>query len=108
MTVDSPPASPGRTGRWRGRLALGLALAAAGVALGLAGTWLTLKSARATFGQAAGPWRVSLLAGSPDADLVTRARVAVGGLLALDRRETLYYDHSIGSSDGRCVQRAGT
>jgi hypothetical protein len=91
VTVDPPPASPGRTGRWRGRLARGLAWSAAGVALGLAGTWLTLKSARATFGQAAGPWRVSLLAGSPDADLLTRARVAVGGLLALDRRETLYY-----------------
>lgn len=60
------------------------------LALGLLSAWAVLRSVSG-FGQAAGPWRVSLLAGSPDADLYTRARVAVGGLLALERRETMYY-----------------
>lgn len=41
--------------------------------------------------QGAGPWRVNLLAGSPQADPYTRARVAIGGLLALRRDETMYY-----------------
>lgn len=43
------------------------------------------------FGQAAGPWRVSLLAGSVQTDSLTRAQVALGGLLALNRTETMYY-----------------
>jgi hypothetical protein len=60
------------------------------LALGLASAWGVLRSA-ANFGEAAGPWRVSLLAGSRDADLYTRARVAIGGLLALNRSETMYY-----------------
>ena len=38
-----------------------------------------------------GPWQASSLAGSADADAYTRARVALGGLLALNRSETLYY-----------------
>ena len=39
----------------------------------------------------AGQWRVNLLAGSTRADAYTRARIAIFALLALDRRETLYY-----------------
>lgn len=39
----------------------------------------------------AGPWKANLLAGSANADAVTRARVAAGGLLALGKDETLYY-----------------
>ena len=41
--------------------------------------------------EAVGPWRVNLLAGSPQADAYTRARVAIGGLLALRREQTMYY-----------------
>jgi hypothetical protein len=70
-----------------------LALAAlyvAALALGAASAWWTLTRV-AAFGEASGPWRASLLAGSPDADAYTRARVALGGLLALSREETLYY-----------------
>lgn len=64
--------------------------ATAAVVLGLASAWAVLRSG-SNFGAAAGPWRVSVLAGSPDADLYTRARVAIGGLLALKREETMYY-----------------
>jgi len=38
-----------------------------------------------------GAWTVNLLAGSTTADPYTRARVAVSGLLALDRSETFYF-----------------
>jgi hypothetical protein len=62
----------------------------AGVVLGVASAWWQIRPA-AGFGQGAGPWRVSLLAGSADADATTRARVAIGGLLALNRAETMYY-----------------
>jgi hypothetical protein len=61
-------------------------------ALGLGSAWWTVRNggpAESRF--QVGPWEGSLLAGSPDADLYTRARVAVVGLLALDRRETVYY-----------------
>lgn len=42
-------------------------------------------------GERVGAWRVSSLTGSADADPYTRARVAIGGLLALNRDETMYY-----------------
>jgi hypothetical protein len=62
----------------------------AAVALGLGSAWAVLRSV-SHYGAAAGPWRASTLAGSPDADLYTRARVALGGLLALNREETMYF-----------------
>ena len=62
----------------------------AAVAVGLGSAWAVLRSV-SSYGAAAGPWRASTLAGSPDADLYTRARVALGGLLALNREETMYY-----------------
>lgn len=66
----------------------GLTLAAIASGLG----WTAYQVKRADTGAvAAGPWKVSVLAGSPDADAVTRARVAVGGLLALGHEETVYY-----------------
>lgn len=40
---------------------------------------------------AAGAWRSQVLAGSVDAGPYTRARVALGGLLALGPAETLYF-----------------
>ena len=63
-----------------------------GAALGLGSAWWSVRNggpAQSRF--QVGPWEGSLLAGSTDADLYTRARVAVVGLLALDRRETVYY-----------------
>lgn len=38
-----------------------------------------------------GPWRTSLLAGSPQADVYTRAAVAQSGLLALNNTEAIYF-----------------
>ena len=91
--MDAPATSSGiapkrsaRGGSWlRSALVYGLALAAGvGSAIGF------LKTMPA-FGQGQGPWRASMLAGSQDADLYTRAQVAIGGLLALNRSETMYY-----------------
>ena len=62
----------------------------AGLALGLAAAWLTLRGG---FGGSAvaGPWSTSSVTGSVDADLRTRAAVAVSGLLALSAKEAVYF-----------------
>jgi len=60
------------------------------LALGLGSAWLALRSVSA-YGVSTGVWRSSMLAGNANADLYTRARVALGGLLALQRDETMYY-----------------
>jgi len=60
------------------------------LAVGLGSAWAVLRGA-SKHGVPAGPWRASTLAGSTEADLYTRARVALGGLLALHREETMYY-----------------
>jgi hypothetical protein len=73
---------------WR-RIGL-VAFYLAALPAGAASAWWTLQRLDA-FGSAAGTWRVNLLAGSANADLHTRARVALGGLLALNRDETMYY-----------------
>jgi len=96
------------TGRaWRA-LRPWLGWAAAGVLLGAAATAWSL-AAWDRFGAAAGPWRVSLLAGSTEADRLTRARVALGGLLALSRRETIYFvathDSAGAALRSRCAWR---
>jgi len=79
-----------------------------GVALGLASAWAVLR-AQPALGPRAGAWQVSLLAGSPGADPWTRARVAVGGLLALNREETMYYVATADSAGhqlrARCTYR---
>lgn len=64
------------------------------VALGIGSAWLWLTQVGIS-GVDAGAWRVNLLAGSRDADAYTRARIALGAVLALGRSETLYYttDH---------------
>lgn len=79
-------------GAARRRWAVGAGIAVAGIALGLASAWLALRDPWSSAPSVtAGAWRTSLLAGSTDADLHTRARVAIGGLLALSRAETLYF-----------------
>ncbi|NCW56947.1 MAG: DUF1214 domain-containing protein [Gammaproteobacteria bacterium] len=62
----------------------------ASIFLGVASAWLWLTRVGIA-GVDAGAWRVNLLAGSQNADAYTRARVALGAVLALDRSETLYY-----------------
>lgn len=88
--MATPSRSPYRVSLRARRIARGTAVVVIGVALGLASAWAVLRPSAVT-GTAAGPWRASLLAGSPDADPWTRARVAIGGLLALSREETMYY-----------------
>ena len=74
------------------------------VALGVLSAWWMVG--RAELSTLPGsPWQVSLLAGSPDADPYTRARVAMNGLLALSPQETLYYVARADSS-GRPLRAA--
>ncbi|HPU52508.1 MAG TPA: DUF1214 domain-containing protein [Burkholderiaceae bacterium] len=77
--------------RWR-RLGIAAALYLTAVGVGLGSAWWVLRHAPAGAHQlTVGAWTGSTLAGSPDADLYTRARVALEGLLALGRDETMYY-----------------
>lgn len=97
--------------RWQ-RMAAGLALYLGAVALGLGSAWWVLKKStwvRTTV--QVGAWKASLLAGSQDADMYTRAAVAVNGLLALGRDETMYFyateDDRGQRLQARCSYRVG-
>jgi len=83
--------------------------AALAVVLGLATAYQAVRSGFSGGEVSNGPWRTSLVTGSRDADLYTRARVAVGGLLALAPSETVYWnaDSDVGGErlDARCVYR---
>ncbi len=68
-----------------------VAVLAVGIVLGLAATWATVVRGTLAGGIDDGPWRTSLEAGSSQGDIYLRARVAVHGLLALNRHETIYY-----------------
>jgi len=46
-----------------------------------------------------GPWSTTLAAGSADAGIYTKAAIAIGGLLALSKEETIYYT-AFEDSDG--------
>ena len=80
---------------------------AVGIGLGLAAKWATVI--RGTVGDSVsdGPWRTSLYAGSREGGPYQRARIAVHGLLALSREETIYYtatnDSDGNALDGHCV-----
>jgi hypothetical protein len=67
-----------------------VATVTAGALLGVGSAWLWLTRTDPA-GTRIGPWLVNLEAGSRDASMYTRARIALKALLALDRRETLYY-----------------
>jgi hypothetical protein len=62
------------------------------VAIGLGSAWWVVKKAP-WMGSTVqvGAWRANLHAGSQDADMYTRASIAVNALLALDRSETMYF-----------------
>ncbi len=91
----------------RMRTSLHIALAAtAAVVLGLgSGAW-AVRAGLSAGNVANGPWRTSLTTGSAEADLYTRARVAVGALLALSPAETIYWNADRDSSgallEARC------
>ncbi len=80
-----------------------------GTALGLAATWFTVVRVAIPGGLSNGPWRTNLAAGDSRSDPYTRAMVAVHGLFALNRSETIYFTAARDSDgaplDGRCVYR---
>ncbi len=71
---------------------MGIMLYMIAVLLGLVSAWWVLKYApwmnTTVF---VGAWKSNLRAGSPDADMYTRASIALNALLALDRDETMYF-----------------
>lgn len=81
----------------------------AALVLGLGSAWLGIRGGLSGGEVSNGPWRTSLVTGSTRADLYTRARVAVGGLLALAPSETIYFDTTVDSEgaslDARCDYR---
>jgi hypothetical protein len=82
-------------------LAAGLGLASAYVAA----RYLVTGDATARNG----PWVTNLAAGAPAADPYTRANIALTGLFALSKDETIYYNATEDSAgealDGRCSYR---
>lgn len=77
-----------------------VAVVVGGVIVGLLATYFTVI--RGTWGGAIsnGPWKTDLNTGSREASLYQRASVAVHGLLALNRSETIYYTASTDSDGG--------
>lgn len=77
-----------------------------GTALGLAATWFVTGRGGMGDNVANGPWKTSLVVGSPQSDPYTRARVALHGLLALNRKETIYFtaetDSDGAALNGKC------
>lgn len=78
----------GRIRRW----AIGIGLYVGAVLVGLLSAWWVLKHAPwMTTTVSVGAWKSNLRAGSPDADMYTRASIALNALLALGRDETMYF-----------------
>ena len=70
-----------------------LAALAAALVLGLGSAYLAVKGAApADASVKNGPWETNLSAGATSADIYTRAAVAIGGLLALNKSETIYFN----------------
>lgn len=78
--------------QWAGAIVLGLAI-------GLGASLLAIGSGRGNI--AAGPWVTSMVYGSSDADMYTRARVALFGLLALNKEQAVYYTASVDDAGER-------
>jgi hypothetical protein len=99
-----------RIGSTSVRRVVAIALAAgAAIVLGLSSAGVAIRSGLSSGQVANGPWRTSLVTGSVDADAHTRARVAVGGLLALAPSETIYFNADVDDAgrplDRRCDYR---
>lgn len=99
MTTPTSHPPPALRPRWYHVLAVYLLVIAAGAG----SAWLVLRNQLDRGGLSVGAWRTSTLAGSPDADLYTRAAVALGALLALNRDETIYY-MATADSDGQVLR----
>ncbi len=59
--------------------------------LGLGALAATMRAGLSDGAVRVGSWSTNLSVGGVDADAVTRARVALVGLLALDKKETIYF-----------------
>ena len=91
--MNAPPLSTAAPVRWQRRVVAffgTLLWPLLAVVVGIASAWWAVGRAQVT-SVPGSAWELSLLAGSPEADPYTRARVALNGLLALSPRETLYY-----------------
>jgi hypothetical protein len=84
-----------------------LSVLVVGTALGLLATWATVVRGAMSGNVSSGPWRTSLYAGSSEGGPYLRAHIAVHGLLALSREETMYYTAASDSEgkalDGHCT-----
>jgi hypothetical protein len=80
-----------------------------GIMLGMFATWSTVIRGNKSGGISNGPWRTNLYAGSSQGSPYLRAYIAVHGLLALGREETMYYtatgDSDGDGLDGNCIYR---
>jgi hypothetical protein len=81
-----------------------IAVLVIGIALGLLATWIAMREMPGSV--ANGVWATNLTVGSPQTDAYTRARVALHGLFALNRDETIYFtatkDDGGQTLDGKC------
>ena len=74
------------------RIFRAIAWSVAALVLGVGSAWWVVKKMPAdTQTIRVGAWQASTQAGSPDADMYTRARIALSALLALSRAETMYF-----------------
>lgn len=74
------------------KMALGvLAVILIGLAIGSGSAILAFENTASESSFTNGPWRTDLTAGSQQADMYTRCRVAVHGLLALNPSEAIYF-----------------
>ena len=79
------------------------------IALGIGSAYLSVMSLRGTHTIQNGPWTTILESGGANAGMYTRAFVALVGLLALNKDETIYYSAARDSGgaplDGACSYR---
>ena len=74
------------------RIALYVGAVILGLVLGLGSAYLAMRQALENgLITRNGPWITLLAAGSPDADMYTRAAVALGAIGALRKEETIYF-----------------
>ena len=74
------------------KLATALAVVIVAALLGLGSAWWVLRYWPGAGFIAGGAWRTSTVAGSADAGMYTRARVAITGLFALNKSEAIYLE----------------
>jgi hypothetical protein len=77
----------------------GVLIVACGLAIGSA--WVLVLHGPSAGGIATGPWRMSAVAGSVDAGMYARARIAITGLFALNPSETIYFEASSDNAGNR-------